>query len=453
MNKLLKLINELLKRGYASASEKQEIAAKVKELKAEDQEAIADNADAVNDLPEKKEGKGQEGADDEDAQVEEGVKSLFDRHANRIKSEIKTWLAEQHELMEKSAGVYHPEVRAKRKALSDRLHDYMKGLFSGSETIMKELTTDATGSPYAGYAVDAELAAEIRHLMTQYGVARREMTAIPLTKHSYKANDLATDITTYWVDEAGSILSSQVVLGQDTLELKKLAVIVALTSELLEDSEIDWIAFIGERVAEGFAKAEDLAFFIGDGTSTYGSFTGLLRNASVNEVTMTGTTFASMDAEDLLDMIDKTPSGALANAKFFMHRTIRSIIRKLRADAVTAADGKGVYLYQAPSDGGPETIWGYPVTLVEACPSITDSAADTSFVLFGDLRKACILGYKASGLKVSRFNSGMIRNVANNADINLITTDREAIRFTERTGYLCILPTAVTKLTTAAASA
>lgn len=347
--------------------------------------------------------------------------------------------------MEKKAGVYHPDLRGKRKQMSDHMREFAGALLGGDETKLKEMTSDQTGSPFAGYTVDSELSAEIRHLITEYGVARREMMAIPLTKGSYKANNLATDITVYWVDEGSVINSSQVVLGQEELTLKKLGVIVTLTAELLEDTEIDFVSFLASRVAEGFAQAEDEAFFKGDGTSSFGSFTGLLNATDVNEVTLTGTTFASMDAEDLLDMVDETPSGALANAKYYYHRTIKSIIRKLN-------DNEGAYIYQAPSAQGPATVWGYPEVLVEAMPDKNDTAADTSFVLFGDLRKTAILGFN-SAIKASRFNAGVVRNVADDSDINLITTDREAIRWTERVGYIRIIPTAVTKLTTAAASA
>ena len=439
---LLKRIKALKKQGFATADEKAKLATDVAKLKAEDQEAIADDVEAVNDLPETAV------ADSaaEDAEVEKGIKALFDRHADRIHGEVKDYIKEQNELIEKKAGVYHPEVQGKRKELSARLRDITKALLSGDDTKLKEMTSDATGSPYAGYTVDSELSAEIRHLMTEYGVARREMFAIPLTKGSYKANNLATDVTVYWVDEGAVVGSTQAVLGQEDLTLKKLGAIVTLTSELLEDTEIDFISFLASRVAEGFARAEDLAFFRGDGTSTYGGFTGLLEAADVNEVVLAGTTFASMDADDLLEMIDETPSGAQANGKFYYHRTIKSIIRRLK-------DQEQRYIYQAPSEGGPATVWGRPEVLVEAMPTATDTAADTSFVLYGDLRKACILGYKASGLKASRFNSGVVRNVAANADINLITTDREAVRWTERTGYVRIVPTAVTKLTTAEASA
>lgn len=456
MNEILKRIKAFKKQGWALKEEKQKLAADVAKLKQEDQEVLGDDVDEVNELPETNPA-GEPGEEDVDAEVEKGIKSLFEQHAKSIEKtlgeKIDAHMEKQRELIEKKAGVYHPEVQAKRKELSNKLREVTKAFLSGDEAKMKEMTTDDTGSPYAGYTVDAELSAEIRHLITQYGVARREMEVIPLTKGSYKANDLATDVTVYWVDEGSVIRSTQAVLGQEELTLKKLGAIVTLTSELLEDTEIDFISFLGSRVAEGFAQAEDEAFFKGDGTSTYGSFTGLLVATDVNEVTMSGTTFASMDAEDLIDMVDATPAGALEGSKFYLHRTIMSIIRKLRADAVSASDGKGVYLYQAPADGGPETIWGYPVVKVEAMPSASDTAADTSFVLFGNLRKACILGIKASGLKMSRFNAGVVKNVANNADINLITTDREAVRWVERTGYIRIIPTAVTKLTTASASA
>lgn len=451
MNKILKRIKELLAQGYATVEEKTELSADFVKMKAEDQEVLSEDQEKVNDLPEEAPAGGGDGDNKaEDEEVEKGIKALFARESEKIsktlKSEIKSYLDDQRELMEKKAGVYHTDLKGKRKALNDHFIAFAKALINGDDAKLKEMTTDATGTPFAGYTVDTELSAEIRHLTTEYGVARREMMTIPLTKGSYDANNLATDVTTYWVDEAGSIRSTEAVLGQESLTLKKLAVVVTLTAELLEDTEIDFISFLASRVAEGFAQMTDEAFFKGDGTGTFGSFTGLLIATDGNEVVMSGTTFASMDADDLMDMIDATPQGAQANAKFYYHRTIKSIIRKLKAT-------DGTYIYQAPSQTGPATVWGRPEVLVEAMPSSSDTAADTSFVLYGDLKKACIFGFKSSGMKAARFNAGTVRNVANNADINLITTDREAIRWTERVGYIRILPLAVTKLTTAEPSA
>ena len=379
---------------------------------------------------------------DEEAAVEKGIKALFTKATETMKNEIREYMKEQGELMKAQAGTYHPDVQAKRKELNGYLRKLHSALIAGDTATIKEMTTDDTGSPYAGYAVDAELSAEIRHLITTYGVARREMENVQLSQGSYKANNLVTDVVTYWVDEGAVINSTQAVLGQETLTLQKLGAIVLLTSELIEDSEIDLMSFIASRVAEGFAQAEDEAFFKGDGTSAFGGFTGLLEDSNINEVTMSGTTFASLDADDLLDMQDATPQGAMANAKYYYHRTIKSVIRKLKGT-------DGHYIYQAPSEQGPATVWGQPEVLVEAMPAIGDTAVATSFVLFGDLRKACIFGYKGA-IKAKHFDTGSVRNVADNADINILTTDREAIRWTERIGYVVIVPSAVTKLTTAA---
>lgn len=457
MNKFKKFVKSLLERGYATEDEKAKAAEMFKSMDEDDQADVATDAEAVADLPETEEEAAEagEGTGDEDENVEKGIRSLFAREGKRIekslKADLKSYMDEQKELMSKGAGVYHKDAQAKRAEVNSALQKTVSAIVAGDDAAIKEMTTDDTGSPYAGYTVDAELSAEIRHLITEYGVARREMEAIQLQKGSYKANNLVTDVTVYWVDEAAVVNSTQAVLGQEELTLKKLGAIVTMTSELLEDGEIDLMSFMASRVAEGFAQAEDEAFFKGDGTSAFGDFTGLLEATDVNEVTMDSgdTSFENLTAEYLIDMVDATPSGALSNAKFYMHRTIMSIVRKLREDAVTGGDGAGGFIYQAPSQSGPATIWGYPVVQVEAMPAIGDDAVDTSFALFGDLRRACIFGYKGA-IKVKRFDSGEVRNVADNANINLITTDREAVRWTQRVGYIRIIPTAVTKLTTAA---
>jgi len=370
-----------------------------------------------------------------------------------MSKKFKEFCEEQSRALKANAGIYSTEAKKDRKAMNDRFRKGVTAVLSGDmETLKtlftKEMTTDDTASPYAGYTIDTELDAEIRYLQAMYGVARRNMELLTLSKGHYKANELVTDLTVAWVDEASSMLSTQWVSGQNELSLEKLYAIITFTNELLEDTEIDLFRFASERVAEGLAYKEDLAFFKGDGTSTYGGFTGLLNSTTVNTVTMTGSTFASLDADDLLDMIDATPSGALANSKFYMNRTIMSLVRKLK-------DENGQYIFQRPSETGPMTTWGYPVELVEVMPTTSDTAEDTPFILFGDLRKGCIFGQKG-GIRIERFNAGAVRNVANSADINLITTDRQAVRFIERVGYMQSITSfriPVTVLSTGVASA
>lgn len=413
---------------------------------------------------EKEEETSEKETSDVEQEVEKAIKGVFNSEKSNITTEVKKevidevqkLLDEHKSKKDREVGVYSPEAQKeeKRKVANKFLREGILSLINGNETkgfaeVKKEMTTDSDSTPYAGYITDDFLSAEIRHLQTEYGVAAREFTTVSFMQTSYKANNLATDVSVFWVDEAGSIDSTQAVLGNKTLELKKLAAIITLTRELLQEQEIDFVSFLGSRVAEGFAKAEDEAFFIGDGTTTYGSFTGLLEDSDVNEVSMDSGdgSFDDISVGYLRDMQDATPQGALANSKYYMNRTVLSIIRNLREDAVSEGDGAGAFLYKVPSGDNPANIDEYPIVLVEAMPSQSDDAVDTSFVLFGDLRKATIRGIRG-GIIADRFNAGTVRNVADDADLNLITTDREAVRWISQVGYIVIVPTAVTKLTT-----
>jgi HK97 family phage major capsid protein len=460
----IKKLKALIAKGWATAEEKQAILKELEGQSDEVKEVVADEVEKVEALSE-------EDPSDEkvEEEVEKAIKMVFKGEKKGITESVKKEVIEEvqkildaHKSKQKrEVGVYSKEAQkdAKRKVMNKFLREGVMSLISGGETeglseVKKEMTSGSSATPYAGYITDEYLSAEIRHLQTEYGVASREFTTVSFMQSSYKANNLATDVSVFWVDEADSITSTQAVLGQETLELKKLATIVTLTRELMQEQEIDFISFLGERVAEGFAKAEDQAFFIGDGTSTYGSFTGLLENANVNEVTMDAGDgyFTDITAEGFIDMIDATPQGALANAKFYMHRSILNLVRKLREDAVSAGDGKGPFIYQMPSQGREGNIWGYPVVEVEAMPSKTDSAVDTSFLLFGDLRRATIRGIRGE-IIADKFNAGTVGDVATTGTINLITTDREAVRWITQVGYIAIVPSAVTKLTTSSTSA
>jgi HK97 family phage major capsid protein len=382
-------------------------------------------------------------------EVKSELKADLKEAVSGMKSEIEAYLKSQKEAMATKSGSFADEVQVKHAKINSYLKDFSRALIDGNDVKAKEMTTDKTGSPFAGYVVDSELSAEIRHLVTEYGVARREFFSTALSKNSYEANALATDVTVAWVSETGVIGSTQVVLAQEELKLKKLGAIVSLTRELIDDQEVDLFSFIATRVAEGFAKAEDKAFFVGEGNgdTANGEYTGICNNASIPDVTLDATKDAVSDitVEDIYEMIDTLPEGAQAGAKFYMNRTVRSAIRLLK-------DGDGRYIYQDPiNNSGLATLAGKPVVTVEVMPTSTTAEAGDTVLVYGDLKKTTILGYK-SGIVADRFNAGVIRNVAGNGDTNLITTDREAIRWISRVGFITILPTASVRLVLGSAS-
>jgi len=309
---------------------------------------------------------------------------------------------------------------------------------------LKALTTSSSDTPKAGYLIPTELQKEILRIAAgEYGVARKEMRYLPFTGpgNTRQIPTLGTSVSVSWVNESAEKPSVQPLFGLVNQTLKKLAAIVPLTEELLEDSAINLTQLIATLFAEAISKAEDDAFFAGTGSP----WTGILNNGSVNVVNMgTGEGFSAMTADDLLDMIDKTPSGMLQGSKFYMNRTILSVIRKLK-------DTSNQYIYQNPGGGLPATVWNYPVVTCDAFPGITATAASKTFVLFGNLQKAAVLGDKQE-MRVMLLDQATITDTDGQTVINLAQQDMIGIRVVERVGYVLALPTAVTVLKTGAAS-
>jgi len=423
-------------------------------IKKADLEAMLKDAGDASEVDVKVEGQPEEGDvkaevekafKETSAEVKGAIKADLDTAVAGIKSDIEAYMKSQKEAIQSKAGAYADEVQAKRAKMNTYLKDFSRALLDQNDVKAKEMTTDKTGSPYAGYVVDSELSAEIRHLVTEYGVARREFFTTPLSKNAYEANALATDVSVAWVAEGNAIGSTQIILSQEELKLKKLGAIVALTRELIEDQEVDLFSFIATRVAEALAKAEDQAFFVGEGSgdTTNGEFKGLCFETTIPEVDIA--TPSALTVEKLYDLMDMLPESAQAGAKFYMHRTWRSKARLLK-------DGDGRYVYADPiNNAGLATLLGKPLVTVEVMPTYSATGAGDTVMLYGDLKKTTILGYK-NAISAERFNAGIIRNVAGNADINLITTDREAIRWITRVGFLTILPTACVRLEVQAGS-
>lgn len=378
--------------------------------------------------------------------VAEEVKTLIDSARAEViasvKSDIEAIKKDQKELADKKVGLHATENKDAREALNSRTKEFFGALLANDTMKLKDMS-EGTGSA-GGFTVDTELDATIQHLLTDYGVARREMNFIQLSSNQIDLTNLAVDIDAYWTDEGAAKTSDDVQIGRVTLTLNKLATIVPMTDELIEDSEIDIVDFVTRRIAENISKKEDQAFFDGDGTAAFGGYTGVLQTAGVNNVDMdaTNTAFTDITADDLINMQDATPQGAQAGAKYYMNRTIMSQVRKLQ-------DTTGQYIYQSPSESGPATIWGKPVVLVEAMPAVAASAISTAFVLYGDLRKAATVGVRG-GLRIKLSQDATVRNTADSADINLYVQDQTGLRVVERVGYVVVIATAVTTLTTAA---
>jgi HK97 family phage major capsid protein len=318
----------------------------------------------------------------------------------------------------------------------------MKALFSGDREALKFVggTSDGAGA----YLIPEELRSEIlRIAQNQYGLARRDMRYLPFSGpgNERKIPALATSVSVSWTGEGQAKRSTQPTFDVVTQTLKKLAAIVPMTEEIIEDSTINLTALVAELFAEAVAKEEDLQFFAGTGAP----WTGILNNGLVNVVNTATDDPADITADDLLALVDATPTSVIDGAKFYMNRTVYSKIRTLREGV-----GTGTYIVQPPTAGGPASMWGYPVELSDAFTPVSTTGQDVPFVLFGNLKKTAIFGDKQQ-LRVKMLDQATVNNTTNNGTLNLAQQDMIALRIVERVGYVLALPTGVSVLKTVSA--
>lgn len=443
------LLASLTAKGFATKSEQGEVETAVAGATDAEKAELATEIADVQALPEEE----VDGVDDE------ALKALVSGKFSEIAKSAESLMAKQIEKMsDDMVSKFMKGVSANRKvAVStpavkgkfEESKDFFKSLFQGDMAHMKaagylDTGTDAT----AGHLVPpAEFIAEVYRIAeNQYGIARREMRYIPKSGagNEMTVPALGTSVSSFWTGEGVAKTSTEPTFNLPTLTLKKLAAIVPWTDEFEADMGVNAIQLLAELFAESLAKMEDQAFFNGDGSGTYGSFTGILNNTSVNEVVTTSGSIFDLTADDLLDMQDETPAGALSGAKYYMHRSVLSVVRKLKTTY-------GEYIYQNPGAGQPATIWNVPVEIVEAMPAVSADDTDKGFVIFGNLKNTCIISDKGTiALKV--FDAGTVRNVGNSADLNLITQDMKALRVVRRVGFTVAMPTGITVLKTGATS-
>jgi HK97 family phage major capsid protein len=372
--------------------------------------------------------------------LEAKVADLEEKYEAKLEEKLEKALEDERERMKKKSGIYNQEVQEKenRKEKNDTFKGIMKHIVAGDiEGARKFLKTKDHSTTEPSEVVDTELAPEILALQEEYGVARQLFRTMQLSKHKYAANELATDVTVYWVDEGDSITASNITITQNELSLSKLAALVSMTNELLEDSEVDLVSFITQRVAEAFAEAEDTKF-LADDTE------GLINVADdsilrLSETDMTAIADKTL-ATELADIQGEVTQSVRNRSKYLMSWEIFNYIRNLQ-------DDNGQFLFKNLKEGGEMMLHGKPIVLSDVLPGIDDvNSADEPVLMFGDFERACILGYKG-GLRVDRATQGSINPVG--SEVNLFQTDRQAVRFIQRTGYTQVLSNTVAVLKTA----
>ena len=184
---------------------------------------------------------------------------------------------------------------------------------------------------------------------------------------------VASHGTASWVEEEGAIPESDDAFGQITIGAHKIASMIKVSDELLQDSVFDVASYIATEFARRVGDAEEAAFINGDGS---GKPYGMLHATNGAAAGVTAASATAITADELLDLIYSLRAPYRKRAVFLMHDSTIKAIRKLK-------DGNGQYLWQpGMKEGAPDMLLGYRLVTSTHMPVI---AAAAKPILFGDL--------------------------------------------------------------------
>lgn len=267
---------------------------------------------------------------------------------------------------------------------------WFKAAITNDSEKLKQMRSDSDAD--GGYLVPEEFRPRLLRIINQYGLARQLATIIPLTRDKVVFPTLTGGVTIYWGSGMGGqewtgtgssgIPESTPQFGEVTLSIDDMYCLVPIANQLLEDSTIDIANLVITLMAEAVAEEEDRIAFLGDVTGASDPFDGIA-HSGISMITTAGSDYTAVTADNLLDLTDAI-DGSDDNAAYVMHRSILSVIRKLK-------DNTGNYLIQPQiTPGEPPTIWGYPYHTSKVMPKVADSAHDKPYVLFGNMKQLYI---------------------------------------------------------------
>jgi HK97 family phage major capsid protein len=230
--------------------------------------------------------------------------------------------------------------------------------------------TDSEG----GYLVPDEFERILIEALEEENIMRTLAKIIKTSSGDRKIPVVASKGSATWVDEEGPILESGDTFTQVSIGAFKLATMIKVSEELLNDSVFDLSSYIAKEFGRRIGAKEEEAFFIGDGE---GKPTGIFNGSGGAELGVTAVKATEITADELLDLFYSLKAPYRKKAVFVMNDATVKAIRKLK-------DGTGQYLWQPSITAGePDTLLNRPVKTSAYIPTLEAAAKVIAFGDFG----------------------------------------------------------------------
>ena len=254
--------------------------------------------------------------------------------------------------------------------------------------VVKAMSTDV--SPDGGYLVRPQLIDRVMSRVFETSPMRQISTVQQI---STKAIEMLIDdqeAAAFWEGEGVSTTSDTKTpqLGVKSWIAHKIAAEPRVTTEMLEDSAIDVEAWLMRKVADKFARTENAAFVLGDGTNkprgflTYDAWNaaGAYERNAIEQINLGSS--SDVTADGLIELQNSLKQAYQARANFALRRSSLSNIMKLKSTS------NYHFLGFQPSDRDTNTmrltILNQPVTFMDDMPTIAGNALPIAYGDFGE---------------------------------------------------------------------
>lgn len=233
-----------------------------------------------------------------------------------------------------------------------------------------QVGTDSEG----GYLVPDEFDRHLIDALNEENIFRKLAHVIQTASGDRKIPVVASHGTASWIDEEAAYPESDDAFGQVSIGAFKLATMIKISEELLNDSVFDMPSYIAKEFARRIGAAEEEAFFTGNGT---GKPLGILAATGGAQTGVTTASATAITFDEIIDLFYSLRSPYRKKAVFVVNDATVKSLRKIK-------NGQGDYLWQASLTAGtPDTLLGRPVYTSSFMPTIEAGAKTVAFGDFG----------------------------------------------------------------------
>lgn len=251
---------------------------------------------------------------------------------------------------------------------------------SAEQAIAIRNAMSTTTAAEGGYTVPAEVATMVIDKLKAFG-GMREVASILTTSTgvdmSWPTSDGTNDVGEIVGQNSGAT-GGDITFG--TIGLKPFyysSKKIALPLELIQDSAIDVVAYVVDRLATRIARIQNTHFTVGGGTTVPD---GVIPKAGAGKIGTTGQTLTVI-YDDLVDLKHSVNRAYRRNARFMLNDLSVAVVSKLKDTT-----GRPIWVPSVDA-GAPDTLLGFPVAVND---DVAVMAANAKSIAFGDFSKYTI---------------------------------------------------------------